>query len=219
MPEINNIVEFDTSMQSLINTRLTDPEFTHRDWGQDNFQSIRSHVRSHYRLEQRGKCAYCRSPVSLRSASNCHVEHIVPKSKYLSFIFEAKNLCVACADCNEIKREQETLGEEPDPLLNGDTRVRYPRSSNAFKIVHPHFDIYDEHIKIFNGYFVDSSPKGHFTIGACKLNRRLHQFGWEESLISDDDISEMMYDYLESSDSLAKNLILKNLKETLVIVT
>jgi len=219
MPDINNAVEFDANMQSLINTKLTNSNFTHRDWGLDDLQTIRSHVRSHYREAQQGKCSYCRGPVSLRSAANCHVEHIVPKSKYLPFIFEAKNFCVACADCNEIKREQETLGVEPDPLVDGETRVQYPRSSGAFKIVHPHFDVYDEHIEIFNGYYVDSSPKGHFTIGACKLNRRLHEFGWEEELISEDDISEMMNEYLDCGDSLNKSSILQKLKRTLVIVS
>ncbi|MGI2167448.1 HNH endonuclease [Shewanella oncorhynchi] len=218
MPEINNIVKFNKEMQSLINTKVTNSSFTHLDWGQDDLQAIRSYIRSHYRNEQKGRCSYCRGVLSLRSAANCHVEHITPKSKYLKFIFEAKNLCVACADCNEIKREQETLGTEPDPLVDGDIRVQYPRSSNAFKIVHPHFDNYNDHIKIFNGYYVDSSPKGHFTIGACKLNRHLHEFGWEEDLVSEDHITEIMNEYLECSDSLSKNSILQKLKRILVMV-
>ena len=218
MPDINNIVDFDEDVKILIKSKLDNIGFTHKGWGDDDLEKVRSCIRNYYRNEQKGKCAYCKEPVSLRSAANCHVEHIVPKSKYLSFIFEAKNLCVACADCNEIKREQETLGIEPDPLINGNIRVQYPRSSNAFKIVHPHFDVYNEHIKIFNGYYVDSSPKGHFTIGACKLNRRLHQFGWEEDLISEDNISEIMNEYLECSDSLNKNALLQKLKKTLIII-
>ena len=219
MEKINNHVQFDAEMTKQIDSKLKDSQFTHKNWGNSDLENIRCHIRNFYRNEQKGICAYCQGPVSLRSASNCHVEHIAPKSIYPSFIFKEKNFCVACADCNEIKREQETLGEEPDTVVNGAARAQYPRSSSAFKIVHPHFDVYSDHIVIFNGYYVDCSLKGNFTIGACKLNRRLYEFGWEEPLVSEVEISEMMNQYLDSEDSIEKNDKLQKLKRTLITVS
>ncbi|MFQ1636578.1 HNH endonuclease [Aeromonas veronii] len=216
MADINSCVVFSADILTLIAEKLSDNGFSHECWGDESLLPLRQAVRNHYREVQLGKCSYCQNPVSLRSASNCHVEHIAPKSKYLNFIFEPKNLCVVCADCNEIKREQEVLNEVPDTIVNGEQRIQYPRSSNAFKVVHPHFDKYDEHIVIFNGYYVDLSIKGHFTIGACKLNRHLHEFGWEQNCINEDDISEQMNAYLESVDTIDRHRALDTLKRMLI---
>ncbi|EMH3447797.1 hypothetical protein V6H34_004992 [Vibrio harveyi] len=216
MADINVCVSFSADINTLIAGKLADEEFNHRCWGEDSLLSLRQTIRAHYRIVQSGKCSYCQNPVSLRSASNCHVEHIAPKSKYLNFIFEPKNLCVVCADCNEIKREQEVLNEVPDTVVNGAGRSQYPRSSSAFKVVHPHFDNYADHIEIFNGFYVDLSVKGHFTIGACKLNRHLHEFGWEQEYISEDVISEQMNSFLDSNDAIEKHQALDNLKRMLI---
>lgn len=216
MADINSSVTFSAEISGLIASKLADEGFNHKCWGDEDLLPVRKAIREHYREIQLGKCSYCQNPVSLTSASNCHVEHIAPKSKYFNFIFEPKNLCVVCADCNEIKREQEVLNEVPDTIIRGARRVKYPRTSNAFKIVHPHFDNYSEHIEIFNGYYVDLSVKGHFTIGACKLNRHLHEFGWEQECISEADISEQMSIYLESKDTIIKNQALDNLKRMLI---
>lgn len=219
MADINTPVSFEDGFQNLISEKLQDAEFTHKSWSDNDLQTLRSHIRNHYRTQQRGVCAYCKKSVSLQSASNCHVEHIAPKSKYPKFIFEPKNLCVACADCNEIKREQEILSEEPDTVVDGDTRVNYPRSSGAFFIVHPHFDTYDEHIQIFNGHYVDVTKKGHFTIGACKLNRRLQAFGWEEEIINEPEISSLMHTFLGEGDAVVKSEALQKLKRKLVVMS
>lgn len=157
-------------------------------------------------------CAYCRNPVSLTSAQNAHVEHIAPKSKYLKFIFEPKNLCVICADCSAIKQNQEVL-DSPDTIKRK-TR-RYPRSSSAFRIVHPHFDKWDDHILKVHGFFVDRTPKGHFTIGACVLNRKLRQFGWAPSLTDNAGAVKAMHDLVEGATiqdrAVALALLLKAL--------
>ena len=171
MPDINNQISFTLEVKKHIKQKLNDPNFKYTDWSDKSLESLRKIIRDFYRKEQVGKCAYCKRDVSLQSASNSHVEHILPKSRYFKFIFEPKNLCVICADCNEIKREQEAL-DFNDELLKSKEITLYPRSSKAFLIVHPHFDNYDEHIKILiGGHYLDLSPKGNKTIGICKLNR------------------------------------------------
>lgn len=177
MPDINKSVNLTNSkLKSIIDSKKREVAYNHNSWSDKELECVRSEIRNFYRKEQNFKCSYCKRGVSYVSASNAQVEHIVPKSLHLDFMFEEKNLCVICADCNEIKRKQETFSELPDTIVNVHLK-RYPRASNSFKIIHPHFDIYDEHILITpEGYYVDKdSKKGRFTIDACRLNRKLNK--------------------------------------------
>ena len=217
MSDISVAVAYTPAFQVLINSKTACASFTHTDWSGDDLALLRQFIRNHYRHQQVGICSYCRGTVSVQSTSNCHVQHIAPKSKYLDFIFEPKNLCVICADCNEIKRSQETLNEVPDTVVKGESRKRYPRSSGAFKIVHPHFDNWDEHIEQFGGFYVDKSDKGHFTIGACRLNRRLREFGWEAEY-DDAAVAAAAQIYLDCQDPLKRQRALRSLKKKLFLV-
>ncbi|WP_228388441.1 HNH endonuclease [Chryseobacterium sp. CBo1] len=116
---------YSEDFEKRIMDKFSKSEINHTNWQDDDISDIRSSIREYYRIEQKGKCAYCKQSISLISASNCQVEHIVPKSKYLSFISEPKNLCVICADCNEIKKSQEVLNEVPE-VTNKKNIKRYP---------------------------------------------------------------------------------------------
>jgi uncharacterized protein (TIGR02646 family) len=214
MPDINNLVEYSESQEQLIKQKLDciGNGFNHTNWSDDDFLDIRKTIRDFYRNEQKSICSYCKKDTSMQAASNCHVEHIVPKSKYVSFIFEPKNLCVICADCNVIKREQETCESIEDTVTGKTRRKQYPRASSSFKIIHPHFDNYNEHILIENGWYIDKSDKGYFTIGACKLNRRLREFGWEEIFYTESELVDLMTKYINSTNIIEKFDILKVFK-------
>lgn len=200
MPDISKPYMFIASEKLLAKTKLADPNFKHTDWSSDDLLDLRKNLRSHYRNEQVGICCFCKHVVSLQSAHNSQVEHIAPKSLYRDFMFETKNLCVICADCNEIKRDQEVMSEVPDTVVDGSGRRLYPRSSKSFKIVHPHIDEYEEHILQVDSLYVDLSKKGHFTIGACRLNRFVHQFGWDTEILNLPKVVQMMEDFLDSSN-------------------
>lgn len=177
----------------LIRAKVASPEYSHLSWGDDDLLPVRREIREFYRDSQRLVCAYCLGPVSDRSAAGAPIEHIVPKSQYLAFMFEPKNLCVICADCNEYKSSRETL---TDPVLVAH-RVNYPANSVLFRIVHPHFDVYDEHIARFNRLYVECSDKGGYTIYACNLNRFFRRFGRSDELVNDVELlhqSERFYD-------------------------
>lgn len=170
MSKINNPVSFDSNHKTLIKRKLLDVSFKHEDWGNEDLKDLRKYIRNFYRKEQKSKCVYCKKSISLRSVCNANIEHIAPKSKYVNFLFTPKNLCVACADCNEIKGKKE--------VFNKANIINYPRSSSAFKIVHPHFDRWSDYIKITNdGYYVGKDDlgknKGSYTIFICGLNREL----------------------------------------------
>ncbi|WP_242487349.1 HNH endonuclease [Pseudomonas sp. TH15] len=217
VPDITVPVIFPLEMQTLIQTKLKDPEFSHANWGDADLEDVRCHIRNHYRDVQKGVCYYCRGVVSLKSALNCHVEHIAPKSLYREFMFEPKNLCVICADCNEIKREQEVMSEVPDTVKSGKARRQYPRSEKAFRIVQPHFHAYHKHIDVFEGFYVDLTDEGHFTIGACRLNRRIRRFGWEKEY-EDAEVAATAERYLSTQDPLARYKVLRELKKKLIRV-
>lgn len=215
MADIEKPVEFSSNVRALVNS-IDIGVFNSDNWGLPEYSEVRKEARDHYRNEQKGKCAFCKEPVSLRSASNCQVEHIVPKSLHKEFIFTEKNLCVICADCNEIKREQETLKKIENTLKKPAKVKLYPRSSGAFKIVHPHFDTYEEHILIVNGLYVDKgSKKGNFTIGACNLNRRLAEFGWEQEIVDDSELLTDMNEYINETNQLKRTKRLNKIKRQL----
>lgn len=218
MPDIVTPVTFSEAQLIQIEFLLESPLFTFADWDVPELEKLRSHIRNHYRIQQNGICAYCKNPVSLTSAANCQVEHIAPKSKYRSHIFEPLNLCVICADCNTTKREQEVLKTVPDTIKNGATRKKYPRSISAFLIVQPHFDEYDKHIVVVNKtYYLDKTKVGHFTIGACVLNRRLRAFGWEMAY-EDADVAAAAKKYFDTKEPLARSAALRKLKELVVLL-
>ena len=149
---------------------------------------------------------------------NAQVEHIVPKSLHLDFIFETKNLCVICADCNEIKRKQETLSKIPNTITKAESRRQYPRSHSAFKIVHPHFDNYKQHIIKRGRAYIDKSKKGRFTISVCKLNRYFHQFGYENDHIEEAELMNLFEEYIECKDSVARKEILQSIKDVIFLL-
>lgn len=187
MPMINNPVTFGPESTMIILAKKSDPNFKHTNWGDDDLQPLRVEVRTHYKTVQRLKCTYCQEPISLRAAQGATIEHIVPKSQYIEFIFEPKNLCVICPDCNEYKGRNEVMFQ---PVIKGKRRVRYPTASSAFQIFHPHFDDYKTHIIKANRVYVDLTPKGHYTIGICKLNRFFHYFGACDEFINDAELIE-----------------------------
>jgi hypothetical protein len=214
MPLITNIIEFSPEENELIRQKLDSGTFSHSDWGNEELMPLRCKIRDYYRAEQRGVCAYCKKDTSRVSPANAHVEHIAPKSLHLKFIFEPKNLCVICADCNTIKNDQEVLEEIPDTFERA--CVLYPRSSGAFKIVHPFFDEYDAHILILGRLYINKTPKGNFTIGACNLNRYLQEFGVDEKFVDDEQLIEVMNNFIESGSSIQRAHELRKLQDMII---
>lgn len=180
MPIINVPLVYSEASLAKINEKMAGENYSHRDWSAPDLEAVRCEIRDYYRSVQRLQCVYCQGAVALRSAGGAPVEHIVPKSQYLSFMFEPKNLCVVCPDCNEYKSKKEVF----DPVMVA-PRVNYPAIGNAFRIVHPHFDEYEEHIMKHNRVYVDCSDKGGYTIYICNLNRFFRKFGRCDEFVND----------------------------------
>lgn len=213
MPLINKPFEYSQEELTRVQNKIGSENFSHHSWGDDDIEHIRSRIRKFYRSQQQGICAYCKAPVSTSAAVNAQIEHIVPKSLHTKFTFEPKNMCVVCADCNEIKRQQEVTSGLSDTLRT--PNIRYPRSSRAFKIVHPHFDNYDEHILVKGRIYVDKTDKGAFTISVCKLNRFTRNFQVDEEFADDEELIREMNRFMEANSTLEKLHALQNLRDML----
>ena len=181
MPIINDALVFSESATAIISSRRNNENYSPRDWGAPDLEVVRCEIRNYYREAQRLKCVYCQGPVAQRAAAGAPVEHIVPKSQYLNFMFEPKNLCVVCPDCNEYKGKREVLA---DPVMVTH-RVSYPTAGSAFRIMHPHFDEYEENIIRHNKIYVECSDKGGYTIYICNLNRFFRKFGRCDEFVND----------------------------------
>lgn len=194
---------------------IKESNYSHLSWGDNSLMSVKRKLRDFYRLEQLGSCAFCKNEISLRSALNCTIEHILPKSKNLEFMFTPLNLCVICSDCNEIKRAQEVIDEVPDVLTSSKKRKRYPTVSSAFKIIHPHYDDWNTHIVRLGRAYIDKSKKGINTIAICNLNRFFHKFEVGDEYITETELHELMEEYLTCQSPMRKAELLLQIKSAL----
>lgn len=181
MSEIKSPVNFSANAKTVIEQVKTRPGHSHTDWSNDELEPVRVEARNHYRAEQRFCCAYCQQPVSERSAAGAPVEHIANKASYPQFMFEPLNLCVTCPDCNEYKRNKEVIA---DPVMRGKAVKKYPKKTDRFRIFHPHFDKYDDHIKRAGMLYFADSPKGTYTMYVCHLQRFMIAVGLTEELLN-----------------------------------
>lgn len=135
----------------------------HWDSKNKSIQSFKKNLREDMYEKQNKLCAYCRIHVPLACVS-MHREHIVYKDNHLKWMFLPENLCVACPTCNEFKGTTEVL---TDPQA-----TTYPKDSTGFKIIHPMYDKYSNHIELVGDVlYRGKTDKGCFTIETCHLYR------------------------------------------------
>jgi uncharacterized protein (TIGR02646 family) len=211
MPLINTPFTFDEDDISLISEIKEREGFDSNSWGIDELSPLRSKVRAYYREIQNGTCPYCKERIATRSAGNAQIEHIIPKSEHIIFMFEPKNLCVSCGDCNEYKHNNSVTSNDY-AVCNNEDPQQYPRSPTRFKIVHPHLDTYEDHLIKEGLFYRDLTPKGHFTIGICKLNQRSANYGREPEALDDPTLNELVNMFEINADhtqiEMLKNMLL-----------
>lgn len=136
-----------------------------KDWDSRKtyIKKFKKNLRKDMYNKQNKLCAFCRIHVPLACVP-MHIEHIVYKDKHPQWMFLPENLCVACPSCNEYKGTTEVLTN---------SRVKkYPKTSNGFKIIHPLYDNYSDHIELLGDIlYKGKTKKGIFTIETCHLYR------------------------------------------------
>ncbi|MBS1780381.1 MAG: hypothetical protein JST70_13705 [Bacteroidetes bacterium] len=131
------------------------------NWEDKHLDDIKGRIRMFYKEQQNNICAFCKLPFR----DDIHIEHMVPKGgKYgmPMYAFYTLNLCVCCKHCNSKK----STNNDMVPW----NRIPYPHDGQYFKIIHPHFDNYFDHIQIVDKTrYVAKTLKGYKTINRCKL--------------------------------------------------
>jgi hypothetical protein len=139
--------------------------------------AVRKYIRDHYLIQQGYRCAYCKIEKKEEHGYTWDIEHILAKSIYPEFLFHPENLAIACKECNNPKDDHD--------ILVGVRSVSYPRGVGRYKIIHPHFDVYEDHIEIavVDGrriYRVLNNGKGKATYTLCNLSRFDYKYaGWD----------------------------------------
>lgn len=135
------------------------------DWdsGKKYIKRFKKNLRDDMYDKQNKRCAYCRIHVPIGCVP-MQRDHIVYKNAHPQWTFLPENLCVSCFWCNDWKGTTETL-------VDPQTTV-YPKVSEGFKIIHPLYDKYSEHIDLIGGILYHGrTDKGIFTIETCHLYR------------------------------------------------
>lgn len=205
MPDITTQITYSSASQKLIDDFEADPSLNYTYWNNPNLLPLRKEVRDFYRPLQKFLCCYCKKDISVTGALNAQAEHIIPKSLNEKFLFHPKNLCVICEDCNTSKGEKLTTKKK--------VHKKYPWSSNAFIIYHPHFDNYSNEIIVTNGIFYSGkTSKGRKTVEMCNLGRfhvALHEV--EPELVNLKGAQELANIVLTSTDPFEQTKALAKL--------
>lgn len=139
-------------------------------WSADAVTPVRKVIKDHYIAEQQQLCCYCRHHIPTNNNAVWDGEHVISRETKPAFMFEPRNLAVSCKDCN--------IAKGVNNVLRNKNRSRFPTNSADYIIVHPHFDVYDDHI-LWLGAIVYAAPsdgkKGSVTIEMCDLTRYTRQ--------------------------------------------
>lgn len=145
-------------------------------WDSNDLNAIRSRIKQFYLQSQQFKCCYCRRENVVQHGRAWDVEHVISRTANAAFMFEPENLAVSCIDCNGAKSDTNILARP---------RVRFPRKSGAYTIVHPHFDNWEEHFFFGGVVYAPLTAKGAETLKVCKLYRFYNLVGSDALFVED----------------------------------
>lgn len=142
---------------------------------------VKKYIKDHYKLAQDYRCPYCQQKIEVEHNGTWDAEHIIPKDSHPQFMFEPRNLCVSCKDCNLIKLNKRVLINQK--------RIRFPNRAEDYLFCHPHFHVYSEHIKIIHeaGFYLPRTPEGIQLVEICGLLRFVLKYAgceWDHEQIS-----------------------------------
>lgn len=148
-------------------------DFSHLSW--DSIQTnamkrIKKKIYNQLKHEQKGRCAYCGTPIIREPADR---EHILPKEKYLKLMFNPYNIVLSCINCNR------NLKGRYDSLANN---ARHKQMATAgcmsgrynYESWHPFFHDPDVHFRYsgeFNKIISSSTPQGIKHIEMFRLSK------------------------------------------------
>lgn len=145
---------------------LPDEARTGDYWSLTRVDGFKAKAKAFYITAQDRRCCYCTKEIVSDNKRMWDLDHVLSRDKCPEYMFVSENLAISCVDCNIAKSAKD--------VAKGKAYKNFPRRSSSYRIVHPHFDIYDEHIRVFAGLIyvpVGGSKKGRETITVCNLSR------------------------------------------------
>lgn len=116
----------------------------HTFWSDETLSALKSKIKDHLRKKQEECCCYCSRNIDDEFNMVLDIEHIIPKSKITSEMFEMMNLAVSCKRCNmRIKREDVSFIN--DEFQHFKETGDYYRSG-SYKFIHPNLESWDENL-------------------------------------------------------------------------
>lgn len=188
-----------------IREKINSNDFCGAQWSDEDVNFIRKEIKDHYIKVQNHTCVYCKQVIKSNNGRLWDVEHIISRESTHEFMFEPKNLCVACPECNNRKGANKvTLSK---------ARKRLPIKSTEYFIIHPHFDNYDDHIEAVKPgeFYISKTLKGEKTISMCGLNRFYEFAGYNESVISNNQILQYANMLSDIKDEAQIKICLRNI--------
>ncbi|TDR15017.1 HNH endonuclease [Marinomonas communis] len=148
-------------------------------WGSSHIYDIKKRLKEHLLHKGGHRCCYCLKSFFGEFSYVIDIEHILPKRKYRSCIFDIVNLSLSCKRCNmKIKRDDVSFLNVDLLRLYGGDKLKYFRS-HFYNIVHPNLDDINSHISMVNidvdfnrlvkYKILNESRKGKYTYEYFKL--------------------------------------------------
>lgn len=121
-------------------------------------QGIKNKIKAYLEVHQNHYCVYCGIHLDIVGTSDR--EHIANKARYPDFTYVRHNIVLSCIYCNRSKKGQKN------------TIATYNRkySNCSFKIIHPYFDKFEQHIEgSLNDSLLFFSPVNNSIKGAASI--------------------------------------------------
>lgn len=146
MPRLDACVFTDDEKSAIAKALATDKPWDWKPGGEDenSLRSAKAKIR-HLHLTRHGnKCCYCRFPLHGGGHFVVDPEHVLPKSKdaYRSLAYTVWNLGMSCKRCN-----MQYKNSKIDFVVDPTAAAAFQDSAN-YRLIHPNFDLYKDHISI-----------------------------------------------------------------------
>jgi hypothetical protein len=156
----------------------TEKKGSYWDGDEKELAAVKKEIKDYYLRAQDYKCAYCRQRMEVNHNGMWDTEHVINKDEYPAFMFEPRNLCVCCKDCNTIKGKKN--------ILKNKNRITYPSVASDYTFCHPHYHNYDHHVKVIKEamFYLPITDEGRNMIEICGLLRFVYKFAGYECVES-----------------------------------
>ncbi|WP_145494576.1 HNH endonuclease [Yersinia massiliensis] len=202
---INQPFLYTDEYRKKIIEKINADNFCGKSWGDEDLADIRTAIKLYYILEQNYTCVYCQQVTKSTNGRHWDIEHIISRESAAKFMFESKNLCVTCPDCN--------IKKGVSKVTNSKAIRKLPLNSNDYFIIHPHIDNYEEHIEVIRvgEFYFAKSEKGEKTISLCGLNRFYKFVGYDSAVSLDSRIMLLASMISDAKNQAERNDIMREI--------